>query len=254
MNSWIYWRHEAVNLGRTRSDPAWTLELQRLGLRCPVRIQSGCGSEERLSDVLVVPVSWWFSGSLPEFSLDLWNLPEKDQLPCNLTSIRQWDCLLASQQHTPPPPTPHSPEPLQDVTDGSDSRAAFRSQEVMEEVLMRLLSVYPVRPSRQPMNHRHWLNTRKNRWCLAGALARTWQLGGGGRSPSKYTRVFGVTEGWLCRLPLLEPDMDGSPGGTRGADPELEKSSWGRCQSCGLQRVTWVSADLYRLIRILCPY
>lgn len=51
--------------------------------------------------------------------------------------------------------TPQRQGLLQDVTDGSNTQAAFISQEVTEEVLMRVLSVYPVRLSRQQMNNRH---------------------------------------------------------------------------------------------------
>lgn len=85
------------------------------------------------------------------------------------------------------------------MTDGSNTRAAFKSQEVTEEVLMRVLSVYPVRPSRQLMNNRHcgsilWI---LNQWHWERALANTygslgWAAGWGGvenTSPS-------VSPGW----------------------------------------------------------
>lgn len=77
------------------------------------------------------------------------------------------------------------------MTDGSNTRAAFKSQEVTEEVLMRVLSVYPVRPSRQPMNNRHcgsilWI---LNQWHWERGLGKhIWQpgVGGGLRRGRKY--------------------------------------------------------------------
>lgn len=72
--------------------------------------------------------------------------------------------------------TPQRQGLLQDVTDGSNTQAAFISQEVTEEVLMRVLSVYPVRLSRQQMNNRHcgsilWI---LNQWLWERALANTY--------------------------------------------------------------------------------
>lgn len=94
---------------------------------------------------------------------------------------------------------------LQDVTDGSNTQAAFKSQEVTEEVLMRVLSVYPVRPSRQPMNNRHcgsilWI---LNQWLCERALANTygspgWAVGSGGVENTKASPS--VSLGWKSHL------------------------------------------------------
>ncbi len=110
-----------------------------------------------------------------------------------------------SLTHAPPTHTQkHTPQRqglLQDVTDGLNTQAAFKSQEVTEEVLMRVWSVYPVRPSRQPMNNRHcgsilWI---LNQWHWERALANTygspeWEVGSGGVENTKASPS--VSAGW----------------------------------------------------------
>lgn len=93
---------------------------------------------------------------------------------------------------------------LQDVTDDSNTQAAFKSQEVTEEVLMRVLSVYPVRPSRQPMNNRHcgsilWI---LNQWRWERALANTygslWWVGGW--RTLEWERILQILHLYLCTV------------------------------------------------------
>lgn len=122
---------------------------------------------------------------------------------------------LISLSHTCGPQHTHKHTPqrqglLQDVTDGSNTQAAFKSQEVTEEVLMRVLSVYPVRPSRQPMNNRHcgsilWI---LNQWHWERALANTygspgWAVGSGGVENTKASPS--VSLGWKSKPSLLMP-------------------------------------------------
>lgn len=77
--------------------------------------------------------------------------------------------------------TPQRRELLHEMTDDCNARAAFKSREVTEEVLMRVLSVYPVRPCSQTMNNRHcgsilWI---LNQWHWEMAFANTWRSGKG---------------------------------------------------------------------------